>query len=93
METHVERAGKRALVQRAIVPGEEAGEYCEPDLSAGDAWPGKQPPTRQLTLFAMRAVVCTTPVDPESLSDDPDTQPMRRPRKTPCRACVRARSE
>ena len=93
MEPHAQRAAKRALVQRAIVPGEEAGEYSEPDLSAGDAWPGRQTPTRQLTLFAMRAVVCTAAVDSESLSDDPDTQPMRRHRKTARRACARSRSE
>ena len=48
--------GKRrrtvTIVQQGLVPGRPAGAYQEPDHSIGEAaWPGKQPATRQLSLF------------------------------------------
>jgi len=49
-----------ATVQRALIPGERAGPYQEPDHAAGEAaWPGKQAPTRQLSLFGTEASVKT----------------------------------
>lgn len=42
-----------ATVQRALIPGKLAGPYREPDHASGEAaWPGRQVPTRQLSLFA-----------------------------------------
>jgi len=39
-------------IQQALVPGRPAGPYREPNHSLGaSAWPGKQAPTRQLSLF------------------------------------------
>lgn len=38
-------------VQTALVPGKLAGAYEEPDHSRGEEWPGKQPETKQLSLF------------------------------------------
>lgn len=81
---------KRELVQSTLVPGREAGEYCEPDASAGEEWPGRQAPTRQLSLFdTLRFVVAPSAVSPSS--DDPDTQPIRKSvHETMCRR-MRAR--
>lgn len=46
-------AATAALTQLAVVPGCRAGEYQQPDHAAGEAaWPGKQPATKQLSLFA-----------------------------------------
>ena len=40
------------MTQVAVVPGRRVGTYQEPDHAAGEAaWPGKQPATKQLSLF------------------------------------------
>ena len=40
------------MTQVAVVPGRRVGTYHEPDHAAGEAaWPGKQPATKQLSLF------------------------------------------
>ena len=38
-------------VQTALVPGQSAGAYAQPDHTPGEQWPGRQPPTKQLSLF------------------------------------------
>ena len=44
-------AWKRPPVQTALVPGEAARPYAEPDHTRGEEWPGKQAQTKQLSLF------------------------------------------
>lgn len=75
-----------ATVQRALIPGERAGPYQQPDHAAGAAaWPGKQAPTRQLSLFGTEASV-KTPDRPRRA--DPTTPSPTQARTTQTRLTV-----